>query len=92
MAANSKVIALLSACLSLGTSGALAALAIERDRAPAATLPADTICPPGACTIAIKTADGGAPSVVYHVPAPASAVRPAARPGPVVVAAAEPVR
>ena len=32
MAADSKVIALLSACLSLGTSGAVAALAIERDR------------------------------------------------------------
>ena len=88
MATGSKVIALLSACLSLATSGAVAALAIERDRMAASAVDTEEPCRPGACTIVLKTGSGGPPSVVRNVPVPASVVRSA----PVLVAAAETAR
>lgn len=90
MAANSKVIALLSALLSLGTSGAVAALAIERDRMPTPSMDASELCRPGACTIVLKTGEGGPPSTVQNVPVPVSAPPPVVRSSPVLVAAAEP--
>jgi len=89
MAANSKVIALLSVCLSLGTVGSVAVLAIERDRTAGITVDADDLCPPGACTIVMKTGAGGPPSVVQNVPVPASTVPPATRTSPVLVASAD---
>lgn len=91
MAADSKVIALLSACISLGTSGAVAALAIERDRNVEVVRTADDLCPPGACTIVTKTPEGGAPSVVYTVPLPASVAPSTVRPQELLVAAVDPL-
>ena len=92
MAANSKVIALLSVGLSLATSGAVAALAMGRDHTTPRAIEAEELCPPGACTIVTKSPDVGRPSVVYNVPVPASTVRPAVRSSPVMVAAAEEAR
>lgn len=91
MATKSTVIALLSATLSLGTSAALAALAIDRDRHAVLSADAPEACPPGACTIVTKTTVGGAPSAVEIVPGPISTAphRPVSVPVAVAFAASD---
>lgn len=74
MIAQSKVIALVSASLFLGTSATMASLAIghENGRAGLASAAALDVCPPGACSIVVKTSAGGPPSLVRSVDEPAS--------------------
>lgn len=80
MIAQPKVIALLSASLFLGTSATMASLAIghEDGRAGLATTAAPDVCPPGACSIVVKTSAGGPPSVVRTVDEPTTS-QPASR-------------
>lgn len=89
MAAKSKVIALLSACLSLGTAAGVAALAIGGDRAEIRSVDAAEACPPGACTIVVKTAVGGPPSVMHDVPMEASVPARPKPSSPILLAATE---
>ncbi len=91
MAANSKVIALLSTCLCLGVTGVVATSAIERGPTSVAASDAEQLCPPGSCSIVVKTSVGGPPSVVHTVPAPAPAVTPASAGRPAVRPASAPV-
>lgn len=91
MIAKSKMLALLSASLFIGTSAAAATLAVGRDRENVRVVAAssDVICPPGACSIVTKTAAGGPPSVVKTVADP-DAPTPAPRSwSPVMVATTE---
>ena len=84
MAANSKVITLLSAVLTLSSAAGLSALAFARDTVRAPSEDAPILCEPGSCSIVVKTEEGGPPSDVRYVPKAADTVR---RDGAVLVAA-----
>lgn len=89
MAANSKVIALLSAVFTLATSGAVVALTMGRDRVAEPAI--EEMCPAGACTIVTKSLDADRPSIVFNVPALAATPSPDTA-SPLRVATAEPTR
>lgn len=84
MIVDPKVIALLSASLFLATSATMAKLAVDYEdgRIASQTVSAPQACPPGACTIVVKTEPGGPPSEIHTVAdpqAPSPLVRLAAR-------------
>lgn len=62
MRIRSFTTALLSLTLTFGTAGAVGVLAVAKDRASRAEILTADSCPPGACTIVMKTSTGGPPS------------------------------
>lgn len=88
---RTHLVALLSASLFLGTSAAMATLAIDRDNAVIRSAADPASCPPESCSIVVKTEVGGDPSrIIAPAFEPPAAERPASRHSAVMVAVSTP--
>lgn len=84
---RTHVVALLSASLFLGTSAAMATLAIDHDRSVIRSASDPASCPPESCSIVVKTEAGGEPSrILSPTAATPAAEKPASRRSAVMVA------